>query len=127
MRPSAKTSDTIPSPSAAQFHRLHGERMVGLKRYCAYALMLCGLAAPANAAGIQLLDLDPAPCLRNLVSLRRHVRKAPLGALSVGPDTAPCPAMKDCPPALSRSFRSHHSSRSTEVRRLVRRPFTTYG
>ena len=55
----AKNSDTIPSSFVDQFRWLNLGADLVLRKYCAYALVLCCLASPANAAGIQLLDSDP--------------------------------------------------------------------
>nr|WP_249145488.1 hydrolase [Bradyrhizobium diazoefficiens] len=71
-----------------------------MKTCCAYVLMLCWLADPAQAAGLQLLDSDPAlagaiwyPCAGTL-------QEVPLGVLSVGP-IATLPGVKDCPVAVT--------------------------
>lgn len=69
---------------------------MGLKSCCAYVLLLCWLTAPASAAGIQLLDSDPALAGVIWYPCAGTPQDVPLGALSVGPVVS-LPGVKDCP------------------------------
>ncbi len=74
---------------------------MGLKRCCAYALMLCGLAAPANAAGIRFLNSDPQLAGLIWYPCAGTPQEVPLGALAVGPNVS-LPGVKDCPVAATK-------------------------
>jgi predicted dienelactone hydrolase len=53
------TADTIPSSSFDLFHFAASGAALVPGKYWNYAIILCCLASPARAAGIQLLDSDP--------------------------------------------------------------------
>jgi predicted dienelactone hydrolase len=74
---------------------------VGLRSYCAYVLMLCWLADPAQTAGLQLLDSDPALAGAIWYPCAGTPHGVPLGVLSVGPITS-LPGVKDCPLAATK-------------------------
>jgi predicted dienelactone hydrolase len=67
-----------------------------LKKVCAYALALCCLAAPANAAGIQLLDSDSRLAGAIWYPCAAEPKIVPLGALAVAADFS-LMGVKDCP------------------------------
>lgn len=69
---------------------------MSLKRYFACALALCCLASPANAAGIQLLDADPALSGAIWYPCAGEPKAVPLGVLSVAANFG-LMGVKDCP------------------------------
>ncbi|SHJ28155.1 Predicted dienelactone hydrolase [Bradyrhizobium lablabi] len=68
-----------------------------LKKYFAYALLLCCLASPAEAAGIQLLDSDPGLAGAIWYPCAGEPKDVPLGKLAVPPDDIWLTGAKDCP------------------------------
>jgi predicted dienelactone hydrolase len=67
-----------------------------LKKYCAYAVVLCCLASPASAAGIQLLDSDSRLAGAIWYPCAAEPKVVPLGALAVAADFG-LMGVKDCP------------------------------
>jgi predicted dienelactone hydrolase len=67
-----------------------------LKKYFAYALVLCCLAAPAEAAGIQLLDSDPGLAGAIWYPCAGEPKHVALGGLAVAEDFG-LMGVKDCP------------------------------
>jgi predicted dienelactone hydrolase len=67
-----------------------------LEKVCAYALVLCWLASPANAVGIQLLDSDSRLAGAIWYPCAGQPKVVPLGALAVAADFS-LMGVKDCP------------------------------
>jgi predicted dienelactone hydrolase len=67
-----------------------------LEKLCAYAMVLCCLAAPADAAGIQLLDSDSRLAGAIWYPCAAEPKVVPLGALAVDADFG-LMGVKDCP------------------------------
>jgi predicted dienelactone hydrolase len=66
-----------------------------LKKVCTYVLLLCCLAAPANAAGIQLLDSDSRLAGAIWYPCAAEPKVVPLDALAVAADFS-LMGVKDC-------------------------------
>ena len=67
-----------------------------LRKYWAYAAILCCLASPAQAAGIQLLDSDPGLSGAIWYPCAGEPKPVALGKLAVGADFSLI-GVKDCP------------------------------
>jgi predicted dienelactone hydrolase len=79
--------------------RLHSANQGGnlvLKTFLACGVGLCCLASPASAAGLHLLDSDPALSGAIWYRCAGEPKDVPLGGLTVGPDDTLF-GIKDCP------------------------------